>query len=213
MRTKRRDEAEEIALRQKLQDEALQAIDQFERFQSVAALRHMEVRNAGLNVRYMATRIGILVVEGGSGTLGHFIRPRYLLPGWVRIQITARSDSREIRALLSQELLGGTFNAREAEKEFRAVLDQGPMDVSVFVEDWDAYAAKTHRAPVLTWQTGEPDDDHDAGLDDRTLHTSTDEAVTDDGEFDPRDEPAVTLDPDLPEDSGVMDHADPFWRA
>jgi hypothetical protein len=134
--------AEEAAVFQKRKAEALVIIDQFERYQSMAGILHAKCRDLGLNNRYMATKIGIMAVKGGHGldVIGHRLPSE--LPRWFR-EIKTRSDSPEVRALLSlPSQFGGSFNARDAEKEFRAVIGSSePIDVSMFVEDWDHYYA------------------------------------------------------------------------
>jgi hypothetical protein len=112
--------------------EGLAAIDQFERFQGLAGLLHMEARASGANVRFMATRVGILAVEASPKAL----TPKLIeyLSGRFR-RVEARSDSREILALTAEPGLAGPFIGREAEKECRAVLERGPIDVCLFIND------------------------------------------------------------------------------
>jgi hypothetical protein len=161
MNNKKKQEIVTFELKRKRQEEALAAIDQFESYQSLAGMVHETARCAGFNVRCMATKVGILIVEGGSGSFGHFMRPRYRLPPWYR-EIKTRSDSPEIKALLSQQNPGGPYIAIEAERDFRKVLDQegGPMNVSVFVENWDQYWAE-RRADRVSFPTTWADDDYD----------------------------------------------------
>ena len=155
-RDRKRKEVQAVEIKKQRQEKALAVINQFDRYQSLAGMMHIEARARQFNIRYMATRIGILVVEGGSGAFGHFLRPRYRLPGWFQ-EIKSRSDSREITALLSQESLSGPYMAKEAEQEFRAVLAQGPTDVSLFVEEWEPYLAKL-RANAVHVPTSWADD-------------------------------------------------------
>lgn len=160
-RTKATSAADAAAVFAKRYREGLEAIDQFDRYQSLAGSLHIKARDLGINIRFMAIQgIGILAVEGGSGWGASMFSRRKLLPHWWREAQTVPSDCPEVSALLSlPPVVGGPFLAREAEKEFRAVLSEGVMNVSVFVEDWDHFHKNSPivslPAPMPTWPTSD----------------------------------------------------------
>jgi hypothetical protein len=137
--------------------DGLAVIAQFERSQGLAGLLHHQAIAVGAKVKFMATRIGVLVVEEKPGALCD-------VDGFLRLlglrQVKTRSDDRELRALLSIPSFGGPFIARDAEKECRAVLKQGPTDVLLFVDDrstsraerWDAAVARLERKSPIAPQ-------------------------------------------------------------
>ncbi|WLB18929.1 hypothetical protein [Bradyrhizobium japonicum] len=139
--------------------EGLEAIDQFDRYQSLAGTLHVKARDLNINIRYMAVRgIGILAADAGEGWGAFMFAKKKLLPPWWRPIQTVRSDSPEVTALLSlPTLAGGSFLAREAEREFRDALSCSVVDVSVFVEDWEHFRENSEAIalpPALpTWPT------------------------------------------------------------
>jgi hypothetical protein len=150
---------------------------------------HHRAITVGAKVKFMATRIGVLVVEEKpeallevSGGIYHLLDHR---------QVKTRSDDRELQALLSVPSLGGSFIAREAEKECRAVLKRGPTDVLLFVDDrslsraerWNVAVARIERKSPIVTQPPTEELGVARGID--LEHVDTGD------EFDPRDEPAA----------------------
>jgi len=80
----------------------------------------------------MATRIGILAVEHRPDALLELGGFAHLL---FHRRLRVQSDNHELQALLSLPSYGGPCHAQEAERECRAVLDRGPAEVSLFLED------------------------------------------------------------------------------
>jgi hypothetical protein len=172
--------------------DGLAVIAQFERSQSLAGMLHHQAIAAGARVKFMATQIGVLVVEEEPGALcdvGGVLRLLDLR------QVKTRSDDRELKALLSMPSFVGPFIAREAEKECRAVLERGPTDVLLFVDErslgraerWNVAVARLERkSPIVTQPPTE-----ELGVV-RSLdleHVDTGDGCGD--EFDPRDDPAA----------------------
>lgn len=73
--------------------EGLEAIDQFDRYQSLAGTLHVKARDLNINIRYMAVRgVGILAADAGEGWGAFMFAKKKLLPPWWRPIQTVRSD-------------------------------------------------------------------------------------------------------------------------
>jgi hypothetical protein len=200
-------ETEAAAVFEKRRDEALAVIDQIDRFQSIAAVLHQQAETQGLGLRFMATKLGVLAVESTSAGLESIDAFSHILSLAVGRMVRTRSDDPELVALLSLPSFGGSYIAQEAERECRKVLARGPTDVILFVA-----MAETPISPAESpWRSSdEADEDVEVRGRDYMEHKAHDD-YRDENEFDPRDEPSSS-DPELPEDHGLMDHCDPFWR-
>jgi hypothetical protein len=148
--------------KQQRRQQGIRAIDEFARLQSLAGLLHLQARSAGAGVKVMATKIGILAVEAQPDALLALGGFTYLL---FHRRLRVRSDDRELQALLSLPSYGGPCHAQEAERECRAVLDRGPADVSLFLED----RSPTH---ADRWHNFATDDRRDKGLETMTASRS-----------------------------------------
>lgn len=94
----------------------------------------------------MATKMGLLVVEGRPDDLDCVRGGR--IPPWYR-EIKTTSDDPELKALLSPSPdRVGSFIAKEAERECRKIHACGPVNVSLWVEDWDQFQCEPLRLPT-----------------------------------------------------------------
>jgi hypothetical protein len=117
-------------------EDGLDAIAEFQRYQSLAAMLHQRARDEGHKISCMATKIGLLATAKtlddlyGSPILSWI--PRHLY----ECQKTT-SRERELQALLSISS-GGSYLAHEAERDCRKIIEsQSPVPVLVFVDRRD----------------------------------------------------------------------------
>jgi hypothetical protein len=147
MNNKKRQEIITFEIKQKRQEEALQAIGQFEQYQSTAGILHETAWKLGYDVKFLASRIGVLALEGPQSTPESIFWLRDRMRWWRKVD--TKSDDRELTALLSIHTLYGKYLAVEAERHFRRALARGPANVTVFLWD-DDYAAEQIKAEATT---------------------------------------------------------------
>ena len=139
---KKRDAAANVAyqeLEAEWRESELEAVAEFERYQSLAAMLHQRARDKGYKISCMGTKIGILATAKtpdelyGSPILSwvpqHLYKPQ-----------KTTSRERELRALLSvsASATGRPYIVREAEMDcWKIIESSSPVPILIFVDRRD----------------------------------------------------------------------------
>jgi len=153
IRKKKSEAATQHEVQLRIAQNAHDARYRLEECQSIAARLHIEADACGIkHVKFMGTSRGVLAVEEIPGAIGPAIA-RTDWPGASTLrryhETEARSDDREVLALIQQPVGGSSFIAKESENACRALLKGPAKKVSFFVWDWDFFVTGSKEQGTL----------------------------------------------------------------